>query len=91
MNENLDEEAKRLKIENEDKREDSMRKMSWFTLIGMLLYPALIVFCDIYGLKLAITILGSLAETYFITTSGIISVFFGSSAYIKKHDKTNHE
>lgn len=85
--EDLNELAKRIKLENEDQREDSMRRMAWFTLFGMLLYPTLIIVCDIYGLQTAITILGSLAETYFISTSGIVSVFFGSSAYMRKHNQ----
>ena len=36
-------------------------------------------------------ILGSLAETYFISVSGLISVYFGSNAYVKRHNRTDDD
>lgn len=74
----------KLHIENEDKKEDSMRHMAWFSLLGMLLYPFLIMLCDIFHFDKALVHLASLAETYFISVSGIISVYFGSNAWSKR-------
>ena len=44
---------KRLEIENQDKREDAQRAMSWFALFGMLLYPASVVVADLLMLDKA--------------------------------------
>jgi hypothetical protein len=49
---------KRLEIENQDKREDAQRAMSWFALFGMLLYPASVVVADLLMLDKAPGILG---------------------------------
>lgn len=83
--ENLEFKSKIVKLKNENDKEDSMRHMAWFSLSGLILYPTLVIFCDIFALSNALTILGSLAETYFISVSGLISVYFGSNAYIKRH------
>ena len=36
---NLDFETKKIKLLNEDFKEDSMRHMTWFALLGLLVYP----------------------------------------------------
>ena len=84
---NLDFKAKLVKLKNEDDKEDSMRHMAWFSLSGLVLYPTLVILCDIFNLSNALTILGSLAETYFISVSGLISVYFGSNAYVRRHSQ----
>lgn len=89
--ENLEFKTKLVKLKNEDDKEDSMRRMAWFSLSGLVTYPALVILCDIFGLPNALAILGSLAETYFISVSGLISVYFGSNAYVKRHNRTNDD
>ena len=84
---NLDFKAKLVKLKNENDNEDSMRHMAWFSLSGLVLYPTLVILCDIFNLSNALTILGSLAETYFISVSGLISVYFGSNAYVRRHSQ----
>ena len=42
--EELEMDAKMMRLDNEDKKEDAQRYMAWFALFGMLLYPALVVF-----------------------------------------------
>jgi hypothetical protein len=42
--EELEMDAKMMRLENEDKKEDAQRFMAWFALFGMLLYPSLVVF-----------------------------------------------
>ena len=85
--ENLEFKEKLVKLKNEDDKEDSMRRMAWFSLSGLVLYPTLVILCDIFNLSNALTILGSLAETYFISVSGLISVYFGSNAYVRRHSQ----
>lgn len=84
---NLDFKAKLVKLKNENDKEDSMRHMAWFSLSGLVLYPTLVILCDVFNLSNALTILGSLAETYFISVSGLISVYFGSNAYVRRHSQ----
>ena len=38
----MDLEFKRKELEDADARRDAMRKMTWFALMGMLLYPCLL-------------------------------------------------
>ena len=60
---------------------DAQRNMCWLALLGMLLYPSLVVFCDMLGLDKASTVLGDMSSIYFVSVGGLISVWFGSVAY----------
>ena len=60
---------------------DAQRNMCWLALLGMLLYPSLVVFCDMLGLEKASTVLGDMSSIYFVSVGGVISVWFGSVAY----------
>jgi hypothetical protein len=75
---------KRLEIENQDKREDAQRAMSWFALFGMLLYPASVVVADLLMLDKAPGILGDMAPTYFVSVAAIVAAFYGTQAYSSK-------
>ena len=44
-------EFKRKELEDADARRDAMRKMTWFALMGMLLYPIGIVIADLIGFE----------------------------------------
>ena len=80
---NIDFKERQIRLNNENEKEDSMRYMVWFALSSMLVYPSLLLICDIFHLNNAITQLASIAEIYFISVSGLISVYFGSNAYTK--------
>lgn len=82
---NIDFKERLIKLENENDKEDSMRKMVWFSLSGMLLYPATIIICDYCGLDKSLNVLSELAETYFVSVSGLVAVYFGANAYSKKN------
>lgn len=82
---NIDFKERLIKLENENDKEDSMRKMVWFALFGMLLYPSLVLICDFIGLEKSLNVLSELAETYFVSVSGIVAVYFGANAYSKKN------
>lgn len=81
---NIDFRERQIRLNNENEKEDSMRYMVWFALSSMLVYPSLLLICDIFHLNNAITQLASIAEIYFISVSGLVSVYFGSNAYSKK-------
>ena len=75
--------AKLVRLENEDKKEDAQRKMAWFALAGMLLYPSLVVLAVLMNMDQAAKILGDMAATYFVSVAAIVAAFFGKEAYIK--------
>lgn len=80
-----DEEAARaeriIRIENEDKKQDAQRNMAWFGLVGMLLYPLLVILSIMIDLDDAATILGDMAPTYFVSVAAIVAAFYGTQAY----------
>ena len=82
--ENIDFREREIRLANENGKEDSMRYMVWYSLAGMLIYPSLLIMCDIFHLNEALPHLVSIAEIYFISVSGLVSVYFGSNAYSKK-------
>lgn len=82
--ENIDFREREIRLANENDKEDSMRYMVWYALVGMLIYPSLLIICDIFHLNEALSHLASIAEIYFISVSGLVSVYFGSNAYSKK-------
>jgi hypothetical protein len=77
-------EDRRRRMEDEDAQRDSIRKMAWFALFGMLLYPSGIFLCDMFGLNTAASILGDISPTYFVAVSALVASFFGASAYQSK-------
>jgi hypothetical protein len=72
-----------LKIENDDKKEDQIRAMAWFALMGMLLYPAGIIAASYFALDTASQLLADIAPTYFVAISALVAAFFGAQAYTK--------
>ena len=74
---------KLVRLENEDKKEDAQRRMAWFALAGMLLYPTLVVLSVLTGLEKAASVLGDIAPTYFVSVAAIVAAFFGKEAYVK--------
>lgn len=72
-----------IKLENEDKKEDAQRRMAWFALGGMLLYPFAAVLAFALGLENAGKVLGDMAATYFVSVAAIIAAFYGKEAYTK--------
>ena len=62
---------------------DAQRKMAWFALFGMLLYPFAVVIANWIGLDQASKILGDMAATYFVSVAAIVAAFFGSQAFSK--------
>ena len=74
---------RRIRFENEDKKEDAQRNMAWFALAGMLLYPFSVVLAAALSLSSAANILGDMAATYFVSVAAIVAAFYGKEAYAK--------
>ena len=77
-------EFKRKELEDADAMRDAQRNMAWFALAGMLLYPSLVVICELTGLEQAGKILGDMAPTYFVSVAAIAAAFYGKEALMKK-------
>lgn len=76
-------EFKRKELEDQDAMRDAQRKMAWFSLGGMLLYPFAVVCASLAGLDQAQKTLGDMAPTYFVAVAGIVAAFFGAQAFAK--------
>ena len=77
-------EFKRKELEDQDAMRDAQRKMTWFALAGMLLYPAVVMLTEMMNLHQAAEILGSMASVYFVSVAGIVAAFFGAQAWSGK-------
>lgn len=77
-------EFKRRELEDADAQRDAMRKMTWFALFGMLLYPATILITSLVGADKAAAIIGDIAPTYFVAISALVAAFFGADAIKSK-------
>ena len=73
-------EFKRKELEDADAQRDAMRKMTWFALAGMLLYPFTILATSLLGYDKAADIIGDIAPTYFVAIAGLVAAFFGADA-----------
>ena len=70
----------RRKMEDEDAQRDSIRKMAWFALAGLLLYPFGIFMADLLSRGTAANLIADIAPTYFASIAVLVSAFFGSVA-----------
>lgn len=77
-------EFKRKELDDADAMRDAQRKMTWFALGGLLLYPFAVVVASLVGLDQAMEVLGDMAPTYFVAVAGIVAAFFGTQNFGKK-------
>jgi hypothetical protein len=73
-------EDRRRKMEDDDKQRDAQRRMAWFALFGLLLYPFGIFMADVLSMGKAAELIADIAPTYFVSISVLVSAFFGASA-----------
>ena len=77
-------EFKRKELEDKDAQRDAIRKMAWFSLFGLLLYPIGIFLTSAFGLDKAATLIADIAPTYFASIAVLVSAFFGADAIANK-------
>ena len=77
-------EFKRKELEDKDAQRDAIRKMAWFALTGLLVYPIGILVADIFGMDNAAKLIADIAPTYFASIAVLVSAFFGADALSKK-------
>ena len=78
-------EAKRREMEDADAQRDAIRKMAWFALFGLLLYPLGIFVTSYLGLTEAANLIADIAPTYFASIAVLVSAFFGADAMGKRN------
>lgn len=77
-------EFKRKALEDADAQRDAIRKMAWFSLIGLLIYPIGIAVTSGLGMDNASQLIADIAPTYFASIAVLVSAFFGADALRKK-------
>jgi len=80
-------EFKRKELEDKDAQRDAIRKMAWFSLFGLLLYPIGIFITSMLGLDKAANLIADIAPTYFASIAVLVSAFFGADAIANKGAK----
>lgn len=80
-------EFKRKALEDQDAQRDAIRKMAWFALIGLLIYPIGIAITSLLGLDKASELIADIAPTYFASIAVLVSAFFGADALNNKSKK----
>lgn len=76
-------EDRRRKMEDEDAQRDAIRRMAWFALVGLLVYPLGIFMADMFSMGTAAQLIADIAPTYFASIAVLVSAFFGASALKK--------
>ena len=77
-------EFKRKEMEDADAQRDAIRKMAWFALTGLLVYPLGIFLADALSMGKAAELIADIAPTYFASIAVLVSAFFGADALKKK-------
>jgi len=73
-------EDRRRKMEDADAKRDAQRKMTWFALSGMVLYPLAIILASVLGLSEAAGLIADIATVYVVAVSGVTAAYFGFNA-----------
>ena len=73
-------EDRRRKMEDADAKRDAQRKMTWFALSGMVLYPLAILIASLLGLSDAAGLIADIATVYVVAVSGVTAAYFGFNA-----------
>jgi len=73
-------EDRRRKMEDADAKRDAQRKMTWFALSGMVLYPLAILIASWLGLSDAASLIADIATVYVVAVSGVTAAYFGFNA-----------
>lgn len=80
----LDIEDRKERIKDENSKRDQQRKMIWFVLWGLLLYPFSIIATAGFGLSQATESLTSIAGIYYVSVAALVGAFFGVTNLGKK-------
>ena len=74
---------RRIMIDADAKR-DAQRRMAWFSLTGMLLFPFGVVFTVWMELPRASEMLSSMSNIYYVSIAAIVAAYYGFTNMGKK-------
>ena len=72
-------EDKRRAMEDADAKRDAQRRMAWFSLMGMLVFPFGAILTEGLGLPNASTLLSSMSNIYYVSIAAIVAAYYGFS------------
>ena len=84
-------EDRRRRMEDADAKRDAQRRMTWFALSGMILYPFVILVASMTGLDMAAKLIADIAAVYVIGASGIAAAYFGFNAMESKNNASSSD
>jgi hypothetical protein len=84
-------EDRRRRMEDADAKRDAQRRMTWFALSGMILYPLVILVASVTGLDTAAKLMADIAAVYVIGASGIAAAYFGFNAMESKNNASSSD
>ena len=58
-------------------KRDAQRRMAWFSLTGMLLFPFGVVFTEWMELPRASEMLSSMSNIYYVSIAAIVAAYYG--------------
>ncbi len=70
-------EDRRRKMEDADAKRDAQRKMAWFSLTGMLVFPFGVVLTEYMSLPQASEMLASMSNIYYVSIAAIVAAYYG--------------
>ena len=70
------EDRRRIMID-QDANRDAQRRMAWFSLTGMLLFPFGVVFTEWMDLPQASVMLSSMSNIYYVSIAAIVASYYG--------------
>lgn len=73
-------EDRRRRMEDADAKRDAQRRMTWFALSGMVLYPLVILVSSLLGFDSAAKLIADIAAVYVVAASGVAAAYFGFNA-----------
>ena len=77
-------EDRRRKMEDQDAKRDTQRRLTVACTAGMLLYPLVIFLAVWVGLDRAAELITDIASVYVIGASGVVAAYFGFNAMESK-------
>jgi pilus assembly protein TadC len=85
----LELEDRRLEIADQDLKRNAERRFTGLALMGMLVYPFIILLASVLGFDKAASLITDIASVYVIAASGVVAAFMGFNAYAGKAKKAS--
>ena len=70
------EDRRRIMIDQDAKR-DAQRRMAWFSLTGMLVFPFGVIFTEWMRIPQASLMLASMSNIYYVSIAAIVGAYYG--------------